>query len=81
MGGPGIEVERCADGVRAYLPEHIVELRCDDGEIELKRGETEPICGWVSPRFGEKVPSYTVVCRTEIDGSTELRAQFAISRR
>jgi hypothetical protein len=37
------------------------------------RGETKPILGWYSPRFGEKVPSTTLLGIGNCDESLELR--------
>jgi hypothetical protein len=33
------------------------------------RGEADPILGWYSPRFGHKVPTWTLVGRGQVDGA------------
>ncbi len=38
---------------------------------ELYRGSEQPIAGWVSPHFGVKSPSFTLVARGEITDSTQ----------
>jgi len=35
---------------------------------QLYRGATEPIFGWISPRFDEKVAAHTLVISGDIDG-------------
>lgn len=42
------------------------------------RGETEPICGWYSPRFGERVPSTTLVGCAEWIGTVTLRTTLQL---
>ncbi|MGH3331182.1 MAG: alginate lyase family protein, partial [Nocardioidaceae bacterium] len=37
------------------------------------RGETDPVLGWYSPRFGERVPTTTLVGAGAFDGSLALR--------
>lgn len=37
------------------------------------RGETEPVLGWYSPRFGERVPTTTLVGSGVCEGDLELR--------
>ena len=36
------------------------------------RGETDPILGWYSPRFGERVPTTTLLGSGTVEGSLEL---------
>ena len=36
------------------------------------RGETDPILGWYSPRFGERVPTTTLLGTGTVEGSLEL---------
>ena len=36
------------------------------------RGETDPILGWYSPRFGERVPTTTLLGAGTVEGSLEL---------
>ena len=42
------------------------------------RGETEPISGWYSPRFGERVPSTTLVGCAEWIGTITLRTALQL---
>jgi hypothetical protein len=37
------------------------------------RGETDPVLGWYSPRFGERVPATTLVGSGALEHSLELR--------
>ncbi|HUI03337.1 MAG TPA: alginate lyase family protein [Acidimicrobiales bacterium] len=45
------------------------------GDLDWRtvRGATEPVLGWYSPRFGEKVPATTVVGRGAWEGQLVLR--------
>jgi Heparinase II/III-like protein len=44
---------------------------------ELYHGCEKPIFGWVSRTFGVKEPSFTLVARTRISGSTEFLTEIA----
>jgi hypothetical protein len=44
---------------------------------ELVRGSEEPILGWISRAYGVKVPSFTLVGRTRLAGSTQLLTEIA----
>jgi hypothetical protein len=44
---------------------------------ELYRGCEKPIFGWVSRTFGVKEPSFTLVARAEIRGSTEFLTEIS----
>lgn len=41
------------------------------------RGETDPVLGWYSPRFGERVETTTLVGSGEVHGSVELRTTLS----
>jgi hypothetical protein len=43
------------------------------GSVRVCRGETDPICGWTSPRFDVIQPSSTIVWCARLSGSTVLR--------
>ncbi|HET6666186.1 MAG TPA: alginate lyase family protein [Intrasporangium sp.] len=43
------------------------------------RAETNPILGWYSPRFGEKVPTWTLVGSGQLDGSLCLWTTLAFA--
>jgi Heparinase II/III-like protein/Heparinase II/III N-terminus len=45
------------------------------------RGETDPVLGWYSPRFGERVPATTLVGEGEVHGRLELRTTLAFPGR
>jgi len=47
-------------------------------DIQLHRGETSPIRGWISPSFGVKHPTSTAVWIDRITGSTTLITHIAI---
>jgi hypothetical protein len=44
------------------------------------RGETDPVLGWYSPRFGERIPTTTLVGTGEVHGRVELRTTFDFPR-
>jgi hypothetical protein len=41
------------------------------------RGETDPVLGWYSPRFGARVPTTTIVGEGSVQGAIELRTNLA----
>lgn len=43
-----------------------------DGRAELLCGSLDPIAGWISRRFGQRIPSPTLVWRARITGTTTL---------
>jgi hypothetical protein len=75
--------ERCQ--VRQVAPELFTALNGDrslnvrlDARLKsaLFRGSEKPICGWVSRKFGVKEPSFTLVGRARISGSTQLVSEI-----
>jgi hypothetical protein len=56
---------------RLHLPAELV--------WSAHRGETEPILGWYSPRFGERVPSNTLVGEGAWRGTMSLRTILELS--
>ena len=73
--GPEVEVELVGTTARLSWPS-------GDGSAVLHlpeqlgwtahRGETDPVLGWYSPRFGERVPTTTLVGAGVTEGSLEL---------
>ncbi len=59
-----------SDTVQARVGQRKVLLRCPGWNVVCSRGEVEPICGWVSRRFGHKQPASTVSFSGRIDGAT-----------
>jgi hypothetical protein len=51
-----------------------IRLTPRSGSIRLFHGSEDPIAGWVSRRFGVKVPTASVCVDNEIRGHTTLRA-------
>lgn len=53
------------------------------GQLEWTehRGEKEPILGWYSPRFGDRVPTTTLVGAGVLDGPLELRTGLTFPAR
>jgi hypothetical protein len=47
-------------------------------EWAARRGETEPQLGWHSPRFGERVPTTTLVGMGEWSGTLDLRTDLRL---
>ncbi|MGZ5037020.1 MAG: heparinase II/III domain-containing protein, partial [Usitatibacter sp.] len=48
------------------------------GEIEVVRGGTDPIGGWVSRAFDRKEPAPTIVWRARLRGNSALRTEIAV---
>jgi hypothetical protein len=48
-------------------------------EIQILSGSVDPVCGWVSRRFDERVPSPTLRWRARIAGDCVLKTLIAIS--
>ncbi len=42
------------------------------------RGELDPIVGWYAPRFGRRVPAWTIVGRGVADSSARLRTELVL---
>jgi hypothetical protein len=57
-------------------------LDVDDSRAvgRLMRGETQPIGGWISRRFGHKEPTATVVFTRDVHGTASLRTRFRLER-
>jgi hypothetical protein len=52
-------------GARLELPDRL--------RWSAHRGETDPVLGWYSPRFGVRVPTTTLVGSAELDGVLTMR--------
>jgi hypothetical protein len=68
-------IERLPGGFRLSRDGVAVELRLPvlpGARSEVRRGETAPILGWVSRRYGVKEPPHTIVWRARIAGSCRL---------
>jgi Heparinase II/III-like protein/Heparinase II/III N-terminus len=48
----------------------------DAAEWRVVRGSSDPVLGWYSPRFGEKVPAPTLLGEGRIDGAGSLETQL-----
>ncbi len=68
----GAEIERGAARIRMALPPGI------PAQVDVLRGSTAPIAGWVSRRFDRKVPSPTIVWKARLARSTVLRTILEI---
>jgi len=68
LSWPGADSTRRA---HLELPEQL--------EWTAHRGETDPIIGWYSPRFGERVPSTTLVGAGVWTGTVTLRSVLQLS--
>jgi hypothetical protein len=78
--------------VAVRLAGHVAELSWTHegaavaGELHLPealrwtahRAETDPVLGWYSPRFGERVPTTALVGEGELDSSLELRSDLVL---
>jgi hypothetical protein len=45
---------------------------------QLFKGSEKPLTGWVSPRFGLRIPSCTVVAKANINGSAEFTTEITV---
>jgi hypothetical protein len=77
--------EHCAvelAGGRVTARNDTVRLTMDtvesDAQGRLLRGETNPIGGWISRRFGQKEPTATVVFVNDILGTCKLRTRMQV---
>lgn len=61
------------------LQQFSIELdrRCD---CRLARGETDPICGWQSRRFGTREPAPTLIARLDTSGACRIESTFTRNR-
>jgi hypothetical protein len=57
-----------------------LRLPCNARQIELVRGRESPPMGWVSRRFDQKLPTFSVVWRGDIDGPSVLSTLFSLTR-
>jgi hypothetical protein len=78
--------ERCAVELargRVEARNETVRLTIDtaepDAQGRLLRGETKPIAGWISRRFGQKEPTSTVVFVNDIRGTCKLRTRMQVA--
>ncbi|PJJ56867.1 heparinase II/III-like protein [Mumia flava] len=67
----------------------VLRWRGPDGEVTAEaalpaelawsahRGETDPALGWYSPRFGERVPTTTLIGRGSVSSATTFTTRFA----
>ena len=69
--GRAVEVERANVRVRIECPAEL-------GAPEVVTGREDPPLGWVSPRFDEKTPSPTIVCRGRVAAGTALLTTIEI---
>jgi hypothetical protein len=81
--GPEVEV-RLADGVAGLRWTHegkpvTAALRLPEAlRWTAHRGETRPALGWYSPRFGERVPTTTLLGEGELETSLTLRSDLVL---
>jgi hypothetical protein len=84
----GPEVEAALEGLIAELgwPAHEggrreARLHLPGGAAwTLVRGSEEPVLGWYSPSYGERVPSVTLLGSGETSGTIELRSLLDLER-
>jgi hypothetical protein len=56
----------------------VLEIDEPQAVARLVRGETQPIGGWISRRFGHKEPTSTVVFALDVRGTTSLRTRMQL---
>ena len=72
-------IRRLPDGFLLQRDGVAVALRLPSvpgARIEVRRGDTAPILGWVSRRYGVKTPTHTIVWRARIAGNCRLRCEL-----
>jgi hypothetical protein len=81
--GPDIRV--ALDGARAVLTwdhatgHRTAELRLPDAlSWSTRRGDTDPVLGWYSPAFGERVPTTALVGTGTLAGDLVLHTELAV---
>ncbi|MBN1512281.1 MAG: alginate lyase family protein [Phycisphaerae bacterium] len=79
--GERCDVRRAAD--RGHLivecPKGIVRVELDDSlEVGISRGEEEPIAGWVSRAYHQRMPAWTVVGRRDWGEELKLTTRFVV---
>ena len=70
----------CALKVMAGATQVLVEPLEEPDEIHLHRGGTAEQGGWVSRRFGHKVPTTTAHWHSRVTGQTTLRTRITWTR-
>jgi len=55
-----------------------VAMREGEGAWHLYRGQEQPPWGWLSPRFGVKIPIITAVWRARIQATSRFQTSFEI---
>ena len=82
--GPEVDVEPRRGSGRTVLADRercrrAVGCSCPAGlDWSAHRGELDPIVGWYSPRFGSKVPSWTLLGRGAADSATALVTEIEL---
>jgi hypothetical protein len=66
----GYRIRRDAKALMLRLPQ------TQDASARAHRGELAPICGWVSRRFGERRPAWTIAWRARVRGDAVLRSEI-----
>ena len=66
----GYRIDRDGKALILRLPQ------TQDASARLHRGELAPICGWVSRRFGERSPAWTIAWRARVQGDAILRSEI-----
>ncbi len=65
--------------LRIECPNGIVRVELDDSlELAMLRGEEEPIAGWVSRAYHQRMPAWTVVGRCEWGEELKLTTRFIV---
>jgi hypothetical protein len=68
--GKSLTLSRGGRSLTIRLPE--------GGEVQVIRGSTEPMAGWVSRSFDRKQPAPTIVWRRKLTGTTVLTTEIAV---
>jgi hypothetical protein len=53
-----------------------LQIRDQDAHFELRRGDTEPPCGWVSRAYDAKVETTTARAIVNVDGTTSITTEI-----
>jgi hypothetical protein len=80
--GPAVSVTLEGDAARLVWPEGGADMALPTGvDWRLHRGETDPPLGWYSPRFAEKVPSWTLTGSLALAPGRRLRTEIGFATR
>ena len=73
-----VNVANKADGLTLSGHNHVTRMSVQGGTLSLHKGETAPICGWQSIKYGEKNPITTIRASYQGDLPHEMFTTFEL---